>query len=149
VQPCTRISPIVGSRSAFGPATRICWDAPTLDRLRSRKLGTDLCRDLTFGNPTVLPALPPLRESEKFTSAWAAFTLAHSNTSAFTSALQARPTVPSSLTREESSVPFFHALNSLMKLNFDHDRDGVRASPASPYVFSASHWSRFAFTRAR
>jgi 8-oxo-dGTP pyrophosphatase MutT (NUDIX family) len=36
-----------------------------------------------------------------------------------------------------------------MKLNFDHDNDGVRSWTVMPYDCSASRWSRFALIRAR
>ena len=93
------------------------------------------------------PLRAPVREVDQFASAWAASTLAHSNTSADTWSRQPRPSVPSSLTGESGAFPFFHAFISLMKENLLHDSDGVRPASATPASRSVARCSRLAFTR--
>jgi hypothetical protein len=73
-----------------------------------------------------------LRESVKFFNAWAAFTLAVSNTSVDTSARQARPRVPSPLTGASGARPSFQAFTWLMNDTFDHGNVGVRSACAMP-----------------
>jgi len=83
----------------------------------------------------------------------AASTLAHSKTSPGNSWRQMSPRVPSSLIGESSALPFFQALNSLMKENPDQDSEeaggsaGVTSSDDASR--SADLASRLAFTRAR
>jgi len=77
------------------------------------------------GNRTDVPLRSPRREAEKFSSARAASTEAHSKMSLGRSWRQARPQLPSSLTGESSASPFFQALNSLMKEKPDQESEGV------------------------
>ena len=95
---------------------------PGVARLRSRKLGVTFPLAWKRGNPTGAPLRSPRRDAEKFSSARAASTDAHSKTSLGSSWRQARPRVPSSLTGESSDCPFFQALNSLMKEKADQDK---------------------------
>ena len=88
---------------------------PGVARLRNRKLGVTLALAWKRGNPTGDPLRWPRLDAAKFSSAWAASTLAHSKTSPGSSWRQTRPRVPSSLIKESSDFPFFQALNSLMK----------------------------------
>jgi hypothetical protein len=121
---------------------------PGVDLDRRRNDGAVLCRDLNFTNPTERPARVPVRDWEKLASARAASTLAHSNTSAGTSARQARPLLPSSFTVELSAWPFFYALNSLMRDCTDHDNEGVIAAFATPASRSVARISRLVLMAA-
>ena len=122
-------------------------------RLRNRKLGVTLPLAWKRGNPTGVPLRFPRLDAEKFSSARAASTLAHSKTSPGSSWRQARPRVPSTLTGESSDWPFFQALNSLMNEKPDQESEGVDGSPGSPLSERTSRSvdlaSRLAFTRAR
>jgi hypothetical protein len=126
---------------------------PGVARLRSRKL--DVTRPLAWkrGNPTGVPLRSPRREAEKFSSARAASSLAHSKMSLGSSWRHPRPRLPSSLTGESSDFPFFQALNSLMKEKADQESEVVDGSHGSPLSQrdsrSADRASRLAFTRAR
>ena len=135
---------------------RMGWlegDIPDVARLRKRKLGVTFPLAWKRGNPTGVPPRSPRREAEKFSSARAASTLAHSKTSLGSSWRQARPQLPSSLTGKSSDSPFFQALNSLMKEKADQESEGVDGSHGSPLSQrdsrSADRASRFAFTLAR
>lgn len=128
----TRSSPSFGNRIDLDPAGRTGGVAPSLYFERSRNVGVVLCRDLNRGNPAPFPARVPLRESDQFFNACAAFTLAVSNTSAETSPRHASPRVPSAFTRESAARPSFHAFMWLMNDTFDHDKLGVRSASAMP-----------------
>lgn len=132
----TRISPSLGNRMLFAPAGRTGALAPSVYLARRRNAGAVLWRDLNRGNPTAFPARVLLRESDQFFNAWAAFTDAHSNTSADTSDRHGRPrtSLPSSSydNRASGARPSFHAFMWLMNDTFDHDNDGVRSFSAMP-----------------
>ena len=117
---------------SFGPATRIGAVCPGLDFDRSLNAGAVFRRDLKCGKPAFFPFRAPERELEKLDSACAAFTLAHSNTSAETSPRQASPRLPSGLTGLSTVRPVFQAFISLMNETFDHDNAGVSSSAGTP-----------------
>jgi hypothetical protein len=125
VQPWTRSTPSVGKRSAFGPATRIGAVCPGMDLERSLNAGAVLRRDLKCGKPAFLPLRTRDRELEKFASACAAFTDAHSNTSAEISLRQTNPRLPSGFAGVSNVLPVFQAFISLMNDTFDQDSGGV------------------------
>jgi hypothetical protein len=86
----------------------------------------------------VVPLRSPLLDVTKFVSAWDASELAHSKTSHGNSCRHVSPRDPSSLRGESSEVPFFQALNSFMKANFDHESEGVNGFDRASMLGSAS-----------
>jgi hypothetical protein len=102
--------------------------------LRNRKLGVTFPLAWKRGNPTGVPLRSPRRDAEKFSSARAASTEAHSKTSWGSSWRQTRPQLPSSFNGESSASPFFQALNSLMNEKADQDSEGVDGSGDSPLL---------------
>src|ERR1019366_7265975 len=128
VGPKTLTGPNLGSRRCEGSVKRMGWpegSRPGVARLRRRKLGVTLPLAWKRGNRTDVPLRSPRREAEKFSSARAASTEAHSKMSLGSSWRQTRPRLPSSLTGESSDSPFFQALNSLMKEKPDQESEGV------------------------